>query len=33
VPLVVHAAPEAERYRDLTAFRACLEQARAALAR
>jgi nucleoside 2-deoxyribosyltransferase len=30
-PIVVHDAPAAERYRDLTAFRLCLEHARAAL--
>ncbi len=33
VPIVVHDAPAAERYRDLTAFRRCLEHARAALLR
>lgn len=32
-PLVVHAAAPAERFRDLTGFRACLEQVRAVLGR
>ncbi|MBV8169239.1 MAG: nucleoside 2-deoxyribosyltransferase [Alphaproteobacteria bacterium] len=31
LPIVVHDAPAAARYRDLTAFRTCLEHARAAL--
>lgn len=31
VPIVVHDAPAAQRYGDLTAFRICLEHARAAL--
>jgi nucleoside 2-deoxyribosyltransferase len=33
LPIVGHDAAPAERYRDLTAFRICLEQARAALLR
>lgn len=32
-PVVVHDAPAADRYSDLTAFRLCLEHARAALTR
>jgi nucleoside 2-deoxyribosyltransferase len=30
-PIVVHDAPSADRFRDLTAFRRCLEQVKAAL--